>query len=339
MVLADPNIGFVTVEEESTYGTDPNSSPTALNIREQPSWTINREMINSTRVKDSVGGDPHTEVGVAVDFEFQTTVSHLPFTDSAVPALQPVMRAAGLDETQSGSTTNTPRTVEYSPSGRSHSSMTVKMYLADHESTTDYTLLTITGARCTLTFTYGVAQEILLDVSGRGLMDNWDSFDDLSADEPSSYHDGNTIFNSPNQSFSYGSVSGNIANWEFSTAYTLADVENATSSDTVDKVFLSKGTEERHEGSFDSLVESIGASNDSKDILRNSTETTMDLNINDGSGPSSGAHWDFQASNAQLTEATMEEADRYMRFQNTFMCNESSPGNDDDFTITWETYS
>jgi len=329
MSLLENLIGFCTVELESTYGTDPASSPVGLNLREWPDVTVDRQQIERTRVKPTVGGEPHVNVGNKNTFSFQTTLAPIKFADGQTPATSPILKSAGMGEESTGSTSSNDVVAKYTPQARAHDSFTLKLYIADKDSPTDYSKVTITGCRCNLTLTYGIADEILIDVEGEGLYAEWTSLQDLTGEEPSTFHEGVTPFTSPNQSFSYGSV-GTITNWEFATGHTINNVQQATAAETVKEVFLTKDS--RHSGSFDPLATSVGASDDPKDIVRNDKELSMSLGV---TTPNGNGTFDFSAPKAQLTEAPMESGDGHMRFGSSYMLNEDA--GDDDFELKWKT--
>jgi hypothetical protein len=329
--LLAADIGFMTAEAETTYGTDPNDSPVFLIIREQPDVSELINQIERTRLKSSVGGDPNAVHKVAIEGSFQTVLGELTFSDSATPATAPIWKSSGFKETTSGSTSSPPVTAKYELKPRDFGSVTYKFYIPDKNSTTDYTQIIVSGARSIPTLTYGMGDEVLLDVEFKGLYGQWSTIQDFSGDEPGQLHKTNSIYTTPNQSFSFGSVNTDISNFELSTAFSFQDLNSATASEMLKEAALQK--DGKHSGSIDPYATSVGSGGDPKDLMRKEQQAPMNLTIEN---PGATRRTTFTAPRAEVTEAPMEESNGHFRYGVSYQLNETGVGKDDDFTLTWE---
>jgi len=329
--LLASDIGFMSVEPETTYGTDPATDPIYLNITEQPDVTELREQIERARVKPSVGGDPNAIHEMAVEGSFQTTIAPVPFSDGATPAVAPILKAGGFTESTSGSTSSTDVTATYTLRPRDFGSVTLKFYIPDKNSTSDYTRIIVTGARCNPTLTYNATEELLLDVDFKGLYDEWSSITDYSSDEPPQLHQGETAFTTPDQSFSFGSTNTDISNFELDVAMTFQDLESAVASEMVQEVALQK--DGKHSGSFDPFATSVGQTDDAKDLARKANQVSMSLNVTDNSGDK---EFNVTAPSAEITEAPMSESNGHYRYDVSYQLNETGVGADDDLTLEFK---
>ena len=206
--ILDPTIGFVTVEKENTYGTDPDTSPVALMLVEAPDVPDGlREQVMQNAVKHTTGGLPHAVVKNKCEFSMQVYVAPLPFEDGAVPAIAPILVGSGFQETSQGSTSSSDVEAVYDPDPLAQGSYTVKFYRKDKKSPTNYSKITITGCRSNVTFNLQGQNRVTVDVSGEGLYAEWTPLQDFASEEPAEYHGGETPFVANDWSIAMGSIS------------------------------------------------------------------------------------------------------------------------------------
>lgn len=335
MALSDlliTDIGFMTAEVESTYGTDPASSPKNLILREAPDVTEMREQIQRQRQKPSTGGDENAVHPVKVEFSFQTVLAPLPASTGAVPTTRPIWIASGHSETLKDNSGSAPFEAIYSPLPRNFGSATFKFWIPTEKSTTDYTKIVVTGARCIPTVTYGSGSEILVDVEAQGLYSEWTTIQDYSADEPSQLAQGLTPFTTPNQSFSFGPAANtDISNLEFSPSRGFNDINSATAEEKMKEVLLRPG-DDKHSGSIDPLVTTVGQTDDPLDLARKAGTVSMALDV---TNPGGSKEWHLTAPKAEVTEAPMESGNKHYRYGTSYVLNETAVGADDDYELRW----
>lgn len=337
MTLLRPDLGFATVEYETTYDTDPATDPLPIILTEQPDPpTPTRNTVERTRVKATGGRTAHTVVKSHVEFEFTTALAPMPFSDGATPQVAPILKGSGMSESTSGSTTSAPVKASYSPDRRALGSYTLKLYIPDKDSETDYSQIVLTGCRSNISIDGSPDSELTMSVSGQARYSEWTEIQDLSSEEPalSDYPSG-TTFTFQDYSFSLGSVNTNIEGWSFDPSFEVQQVSHTSGTERVKEIHLDTAGKEPG-GSVDPLATSVGASGDSLDKHRSASESAMDLNLAEGA--SDEKEWQFDAPAVQLTEVSFSEADAYYRYDDSFVCNETTTG-DDDFALIWKRQS
>lgn len=330
--LLIPDIGFMTAEVESTYGTDPATSPKHLILRDPPDADAMREQIERSRVKPSAGGDENDVHKIKAEFSFQTTIAPLPANDGAVPSTRPIWIASGHEETLTSNSSSAPFEAAYKPLPRNYGSATFKFYIPTEKSETDYTKLVITGARCIPTLDYSSGSELLLDVEGEGLYAEWTQIQDFSTEEPTTLAQGQTPFTTPNQSFQFGgAVNSDVSGLDFSPSRSFNDVGSATAEEMAKEILLRPG-DGKHSGSFDPLATTVGQTDDPRDLARRAGTVDMALDV---TNPGGSREFHLFAPKAEVTEAPMESGDGHFRYGTTYQLNETNVGADDDYEIRW----
>jgi hypothetical protein len=320
------NLQWALAAVETTYGTDPTPTE-AIVLRPGISSDPVREAVERARSKATYSGEPHGVIDSHIEYSFTAALGGIEDTDGGVIALDPLMRAGGLTATTSGTSAGDDLQVEYTPSSTGHESATIYRYLTDRD-TGNVTLLKMLGCRHSISITLGLNSEIQVAFEGRALYAEWEDLASVSG--PSNYGISDSLLCS-GLSLSFDSASYSASDFEFSTGFEVAQVDEITGSSNVEEVILNRPDEGgRPSGSFNPVMKASAFGADAfLDDTREGTEGSLSLTLDDGT-----YSFKITADNAQLGQQPgFESAGGYSRFSTDFFCNEGTSGGDDDFTI------
>lgn len=335
--LLRQGLGFATVEEETTYDTDPNSSPVPILLAEEPEPPEpDRETNRKERVKPTGGRVGQRSVGMRVSGSFTTYLTPIPFSDSATAHISPILKGSGFTESTSGSTASPPVTATYTPNRNEPSSYTLKLYVRDKENDGQYTQMIITGVRSNVSLDWSRGDECTLSVDYTGTYSEWSQISDFSSEEPalSDYPSDEPFQFQDLAKFSHGSVDTSISSFAFDPANEVQNLTAANPEDGDIEEWLDTAQKEAG-GGYDPYAATVGATDDAHDMRRSDTKNDLILEIAEGS--SDEKHLYIDCDDAQITEATFSGSNRVYRKDVSFICNEdATAGGDDDYELRWE---
>lgn len=323
-----PNMGFIEVGVETAYGTE-QTTRKALPLTSEPTVEPVRQNVQRDRVKPTQGGIPHGVIPQKCTFSFQVAVQPVEFLDGAAPAVGALLQMAGMSEALSGAVASNDIAAVYNFLSVGMASGTIKVFRRDKD-TGNFTSILLLGARCNVSLTVGDNAELLLDVTGEALYDEWSAVASATISSPNS----EVPFITYNETLTHHGKTVDVASFDVSTNWSINNrIDHLGPNYYVKEVFLARGTSgQRPNGTYAfTALDDYLDPNDWMDDVREAGASQLTYTI---TSPDTNQVITISAPKAQVDAPSWSDAGEYYRFSAPFMCNEDA--GDDDLEIKFE---
>lgn len=320
--------GSVQVAEEGSYGGGAaSSSDDALPLvdpflADEAQRTIDRDGM----FKPGPGGYPHARVDDNVSYGFTVRVGELDLDNDDAPAVGPLFLGAGFSESVSGGADNDDLTAEYTLQDFGKSSVEVLHQLIDRDNG-DLAELTIEGARHNLMMSGEVENDLTLEVDGQGLHAERGTFS--SGTGASTIGLGLDLIKAINVTATWGGTTLEINSFSMDVGHEINQTDELSGSSYADEIYI---VESRPSIEVNPLWKaSYFEADDLEDDLRSGAKEDLEVQI-DGEN----TRVIITAKDAQCEEKSLEDDSGMLRRSLTMRANESTFGDYDDLTVTFE---
>lgn len=315
----DKKIGLTLAKAESTYGTDPTPTPAAnalycIESTVTPVW----ETVDKVRYRDT-----HPAPGVMIGAAWYEWTITLPIAGPAAasplvePRSEPLLLASRHAVAETGSPVDTHT---YTPSSTSApGSATLYFYMAPLDGTSNWELIKVTGARCTLAMEGPSGGEGTMTFSGIGL---YSPPTNVSKPTGTAFVEPNDSLPPKGHTLTFDSRTDAITAWSFAqNAEVVAKRDQgATYGIGCIECYLGQPTIE-HDAE---LV--LTSTYDRHSKLDDTVSAAMSMALN----TVGGARWTLAAGEFQFGSFTYDRAEDVMRVGQTLYPRDTAAGSGDD---------
>lgn len=328
MTLIDPEIGFVQVGAESTYGQEASSFTALFPVGTPEVDEQHSKVEQEIQQKPTDAKLPHEMVKDRTSFSVTVQPSPIPFEDGAVPDVGAALQACRLSETLSGTTSSGPVKAVYERTTDLGGSCTWRWARYDRDAQ-KWLVITLTGWRGNVSVEASSEGFLQMSFEGEALFASWDVPDSAPTPPTTTDYDGGK-FLVQNHTFSFGSLKTDVTDFSFDAGMTTNARTSTAGTEMADEIYLT--SDGPPNGEFNPPVaESSFGTDGAWEEARSAGEMAWNYKLENANNL-----FRVQSDQAQIDIPDFNADGRDLRHGITYECVESGPGAGDDFSMEFE---